>query len=419
MTCSYSYDLAKKFSREALDVCSSLEYRNIFPEVRLNKRAQAVDDWRTTKGGGYIAAGVGGSIVGKGANILIVDDPVKNRAEVESPGTRELTWNWYTSTAYTRLAPGGGVLVIQTRWHDDDLTGRLLEKEKEKNEAGHKRRTKWERVVYEAIASEDEKYRKAGEALHPERYVLEELEEIKLDVGPREWVSQYQQKPVGDDGEYFKRSEFRYYDFAELDSAKLRYYTTWDLAIGEKESNDFSVGITAGVDEFGTLFLVDLVKGKWGAHGIVEEMIRMWQRWESDLTGVEAGHINMAIGPFLTKRQGETGVYSMAMLPLQPGRRDKISRARSIQGRLQQGRVLLPKGATWLMDFENELLRFPAGKHDDQVDAFAWLGLMLEQQVGHVPRKNPKEPSLAEKIRKLMAKQNLGEPGSPHSAMGA
>ena len=170
ISCSYAEGLALGFSKKCRDQISSLAYKAIFNNgARLDPKTKAAANWLTTAGGGYLAAGVGGGITGKGAHILIIDDPVKNREDAESQNNRDMNWDWYTSTAYTRLTPGGGVLVIMTRWHDDDLAGRLLAM------GASNMGDTWELVRYPAEAEEDEPFRKKGEALHPERYDLNAL----------------------------------------------------------------------------------------------------------------------------------------------------------------------------------------------------------------------------------------------------
>ena len=179
ISCSYSGSLAMGFSRKVRQLLREPTYKTAF-QTRLDPDSQSAEAWLTTGGGGYVAAGVGGGITGKGAHVLVIDDPVKNREDAESQNNREANWDWYTSTAYTRLAPGGGVLVILTRWHDDDLAGRLLK-------AGSEGGDEWTVVKYPAIAEEDEDFRDQGDALHPERYDAKSLKQIRWTkrlVGP-------------------------------------------------------------------------------------------------------------------------------------------------------------------------------------------------------------------------------------------
>ena len=292
--------LAMGFSRKVRQLLRESTYKTAF-QTRLDPDSQSAEAWLTTNGGGYVAAGVGGGITGKGAHILLIDDPVKNREDAESQNNRDGSWDWYTSTAYTRLAPGGGVLVILTRWHDDDLAGRLL---KASTDGGDE----WEVIRYPAIAEEDEEFREQGDALHPERYDVESLQRIQRAVGPRDWSALYQQNPVADDGDYFTRDMIRYYDPEEVDLDAMRYYAAWDLAIGKRDRNDYSVGMVIGVNEYDQLFVMDVVRGRFDGFELVEQILDLYETWHPSIIGIEKGHIEMALGPFLEKRVRERGL---------------------------------------------------------------------------------------------------------------
>jgi predicted phage terminase large subunit-like protein len=410
IACSYSASLAMNFSRKVRAQLRTPEFTAVFPACQLDPEVQAAEGWQTTEGGGYLPAGVSGPITGKGAHVLVIDDPVKNREEAESANTQEVIYDWYTSTAYTRLAPGGGILVIMTRWHDMDLAGKLLNAAKEGGD-------QWEVVCYPAIATEDEKFRLQGEALHPERYPLTALHRIRAALGPRDWEALYQQSPVSNEGDYFKRSEMKFYQPEDLKDKRLQYYAAWDFAVGQKQSNDYSVGIVVGVDENDNVYIVDVWRGRWQSNELVEKILDLYEKWKPSIVGLEKGLIEMSIGPFLEKRIGERKLWEMYMEELKPGRRDKVARARAIQGRLQQGKVFFPADGHFTHTLIAEMLRFPSGEHDDQVDALAWVGHMLGLFHALKPPKEEQKKSWRDKLRK-MAKKEAGV-GNKRSAMAA
>jgi len=260
-------------------------------------------------------------------------------------------------------------------------------------------------VKYPASAEKDEEFRKTGEALHPERYNIDALQQIQKAVGPRDWVALYQQNPVADEGDYFHRDMIRYYEDEDVDLSQLRYYCAWDLAIGQRDRNDYTVGLVVGVDEYDTMFVVDAVRGKFDGFEIVEQILDLYETWRPGIVGIEKGHIEMAIGPFLEKRVRERRLHEAYFKDLKVGRRDKEARARAIQGRMQQGMVYFPKDAVWTGPLVAELLRFPNGTHDDQVDALAWIGLMMTEFATFYENIAP-EPSWRDRIKDLVKGDN-------------
>jgi predicted phage terminase large subunit-like protein len=416
ITSSYSGSLAMGFSRKARTVVGSKKFNAVFEACRLDRQNMNAEGWMTTKGGGFVPAGVGGAITGKGAHVLIIDDPVKNAEEAESETIREATWDWYTSTAYTRLAPGGGVLVIQTRWHLDDLSGRLEEKMTDGNG------DEWEIVRYPAIAVENEKYREKGEALHPERYDEQAYERIKKAVGPRVWAALYQQNPVADEGSYFNEGMFVPCKLENIPKHCVNY-SAWDFAISKKERADWTAGITVGVDHEEDIWLKDLVHAQMGTYEIVEAILESYLLHKPRLVGIEDGAIKQAIDPVLEKeiadraKKGNRSLYELAVEPLKPGNRDKELRARPIQGRCQQRKVHIPIDAPWFEAFLAEVLSFPHGKHDDIVDAFAWIGqmLLLMDSPADPGVEKPAAPGWLRKLKTL----TIGSNGRAKDFMGA
>lgn len=390
---SYAQSLQLDFSKRIQENLRSHEYRKIFPGIRIAKGSEAAERWQLSTedpdtgtyrrtGGGLLAAGVGGPITGRGAHIFSIDDPVKNREEADSSVVQEATKNWYSSTAYTRLAPGGGVLVIQTRWHDNDLSGWLLslmrEAEKEYKETGvwPDDADRWDVVEYPALATRDEKYRRKGDALHEERYSRAALLKIKRTLSPRDWAALYQQTPVVEEGAFFQKPWLRFYKSQPTD---LYVICCGDLAISKSEQADFSVFMIAGLDPQGRIYMLDERRGRWTADEIIDQIFDIQRVWRPRFFGLEKGHISMAIGPQIDYRRRKEGLHELVIEELKPGKRDKELRARAIQGRMQLGEVYYPEGALWVAEHVNELLRFPNGVNDDRVDAIAWIGLALAE----------------------------------------
>lgn len=394
----YNLDLPMKFSRKVREILRDPIYRVMFPNTMLDPESQGAEAWNTTQGGGFQAAGVGGGITGKGAHILLVDDPIKNMQEADSAVIRDTLWDWYLSTAYTRLAPGGGVLVIETWWNDDDLAGRIQQAMKSDPDADQ-----FEIVKYPALAefyelrhpeSLDivrlpqvqeglplpefpegyELLRVPGDALHADRYDATALRRIKANQAPRIWSALYQQNPIPDEGLYFKKSYFRTTPYA-IEKYGRNIYTAWDFAIGQKQANDWTVGTTIIQDFDDSLHVVEVNRFKGDSFAIVEAILDTAARWGNDATapyllGFEDGQIWKSISPLLLKRMQERRLYPSyeILRPLT----DKMARARALQGRMQQGKVFFPEKAVWRAETEFELLRFPGGVHDDIVDSMAW-----------------------------------------------
>lgn len=699
---SYSDDLPLSFSRRIRARLQEDDYQALFPSTALSKDTTSVELWKTTKGGGFRAAGVGGGITGMGAHVLIVDDPFKDQEQADSEIMRAKVWDWFTTTAYTRLAPGGGVLCIQcmtgdtpvlrpdgsetrldelrvgdevatyddghlstskvvnwasqgeddvyamttssgrvvranrrhpffvttgqglkwtrlqnlrsgqrivvlkdsgesgktkfaqfpaatnqsvvedfarhittrqsglrgivhlrrflqdsvkrissigtellsiatqlcsqskttlaqsaeylnsqstpqsigssgfvstttrlqdayagyfvttvtsyssaaiqqkfwsphydtedfttetilsiepagreevfdvqiastenfiangivshnTRWHDDDLSGRLetnmREVQRELAERYAAVRTlspeeaklereallemeqsydNWEIVKYPAIATEDEYFdtrsgrilrnvqphqhykllRKKNEALHPARFNRTQLLKIKRTLQPRHWSALYQQNPIPDEGLYFTKDMFRYQEHTP-DHRYMYTFVAWDLAIGMKQTNDWTVGIVGGLDYDDNLHILDMVRGRWTSLQIANAILETHVKYKALLTGIEKGVLEMAVRPHLERLMQEKRQYitladgDQALKPIT----DKVARARPLQGRMQQGKVIFPTTQPWVETLRTEFLRFPGGVHDDIVDATAWLARMI---LGQAPPQKPK-----------------------------
>ena len=428
----YNMDLPVIFSRKVRDVLRDPVYQGVFPGTRLDEESKAVEAWRTTQGGGFTAAGVGGGITGKGAHVLIIDDPLKNQEEADSADRRQLLEDWFETTAYTRLAPGGGILFIETWWNDDDLAGRLQAKMRNIPDADQ-----YEVIKYPALAEQFEYrvwpsmeivrspefltdeavhaaattppdeimhvdlLREPGQALHPERFDEAALKRYQANLQPRVWSALYQQNPVPDEGMYFQKEYFREIQTTP-DPRGMRIYTAWDFAIGEKTHNDWNVAATILQDHNDTLYVAEIIRFRGDAFRIIEEILDCSERWghfnNTDYrVGFEDGQIFRALSPLLLKRMGERRQYPVYEV-LKPFT-DKLARARPLQGRMQHGRVLFPAEASWYPQAKMEMLRFPAGAHDDVVDALAWA---VRTAMGKAP------PSLEPEARIKSWKDDLG-----------
>lgn len=418
---SYAQSLQMDFSRKIQELIRSPDYGLLFDGLQIMKNNEAVERWGLANkeglrtGGGILAAGVGGPITGRGANILLIDDPVKNREEAESQTVREGAKSWYSSTAYTRLAPGGGVLVIQTRWHDDDLSGWLLEEmreaEREQKETGEwpEDADEWEVIDFPAIATHDETFRVRGEPLHHERYPLKALRKIKRTLAPRDWAALYQQNPQVEEGAYFSKKMIRYY--ASNPPKFMDIYCAGDLAISKKEQADFSVFLVVGMDEHDNIYALEEYRGRgWGTTEIIDVMVEIHKKWRPRRFGLEKGHISMTMEDSINARIREEKLYEMFIEPLKPGKNDKELRGRAIQGLMSQGKVFWPQGALWVDEFLNELLRFPNGVKDDRVDAAAWIGKMLvsQQYVGTGRPKTDQTKSWKKKLAGYVSGNRAG-----------
>lgn len=370
---SYNSDLASDFGRQVRNIVASEEYKPLF-QTKLADDSRAANRWNTSHGGSYVAAGVGTAITGRGADILLIDDPIKDRQEADSETQRAAIWDWYTSTAYTRLAPGGRIIVIQTRWHEDDLSGKLLAEEARGGD-------KWEILELPAI-SED------GKALWPEFYPLSTLERYRAVLPPRDWSALYQQKPAPDEGDYFKREWFRFYETAPQ---HLRTYGASDYAVTAK-GGDYTVHVVAGVDPDDNLYVLDVWRGQTESHVWIDSFLDLVARWKPLNWGEETGQIVKSLGPFIDKRMRERRIYcrreQMASVA------DKPTRCRSFQARAAMGKVYLPHNAPWVADLLTETLNFPVGKHDDQVDALGLIGRMLDtMSSGRAPKPSDPPPN--------------------------
>jgi len=336
--CSYGDDLAHEFGRDVRNIVAGDEFSRVYPNVSLAPDSKAANRWKTGQGGSYLAAGVGSGITGRGAHVLLIDDPHKDRAEANSQTVRDGIWNWYRSTAYTRLMPGGAIVLIQTRWHEDDLAGRLLQAQENGGD-------RWEVVSLPAVAGDNDPLgRASGEALWPAWYPVETLERIRaaltVKAGNLEFVSLYQQEPQAEEGDFFQRGWIRWYPWGRPPE-NVRVYGASDYAV-TSAGGDYTVHLVVGVDEHDDIYVLDLWREQASSDVWVESFLDLVERWKPLQWAEEKGQIEKGVGPFLDQRVRERGVYTYRVQFASAA--DKPTRAQAIRGRLSMGKVWFPEG---------------------------------------------------------------------------
>lgn len=407
--CGYGDEFASEWGGKVRDTMD--EFKNVLG-VGPSKKNKAADHWTTTRGGTMYTAGVGGALTGRGTNMLVVDDALKSAEEADSQTIRDKIFQWFTQTAFTRLEPGGSVVIINTRWHFDDLCGRLL-----KEQPGE-----WEVISFPALAEEEDALgRKVGEPLWADRFPTQALEQIKKTVGSRGWASLYQQRPALEEGAMFRKEWFSYYvdheDFFELKYAdrtervmkdQCWCFITADLALTMKTHSDYSVAQVWFIERTkdgkgGRMFLHDLWRVQLEGPGVEAELRKMVTKWNPLFIGLEDAHY----GKHLVQTFRRDGLPVRAL----KASKDKVTRAQPLALRLENGRVFFRRGAPWLTDFEDEMSQFPLGRHDDQCDAAAHaVGFADSRDMWIAP---PKPELPANSLGKILGMDKVFGPPKP------
>jgi predicted phage terminase large subunit-like protein len=384
LAASHTTELAEKWGRRVRNL---LNERGPVLKLSVSEDNAAAGRWSVKQGGEYYSAGVGVGIAGFRADLAIIDDPVRSREDADSALVRERTWDWFKSDLSTRLKPGGRIVLIQTRWNEDDLAGRVLEEMKKGGD-------RWEVLSLPAEAEEDDPLdRQPGEFLWDDSYGYGEfLRHEKRTQPARNWSALYQQRPATEGGDYFKAEWLRPYTI-HPDPQTLAVYGGSDYAV-TSDGGDYTVHIVVGVDADSRVYLLDLWRGQAASDRWIREWCRLVREWKPLDWAEETGQISSGLGPFIEQEARRSRAY--VNREQFPTRADKQVRAQSIRGRMSMDGLYVPTSAPWYADFRAELLSFPAGKHDDQVDALGLVGQLLDVMIeGRLPPKpEPEKPKV-------------------------
>ncbi|MCH4543136.1 phage terminase large subunit [Ochrobactrum sp. A-1] len=384
---SYSDTMAEDMGSDTRAILGTTQHKQVFPDYRLRRGANSKSNIQTEKGGRMVFVGRGGALTGRGMNVGVADDLFKDHEEARSQAIRDQAWNWFTKVFMTRRMGRKIVILTMTRWHSDDVIGRITDPENAHYNAIEAK--KWKIIRLPAIAEDDDPLgREPGTALWEPDYGVDFLlSQQRLD--PLGFAALYQQRPTAADGVLFRRETIQYYTPDQLPE-DLRFYCSSDHAVGTNQRNDPSCLLKVGVDAQDNIYVIDAIWKKMPADVAVEAMLQMARgNMRPLMWWAERGHISKSIGPFLRKRMLETRTY-INLVEMTPSV-DKEQRAQSIAARVAMGKVLFPKNAFWTEKAVNELLAFPNGTHDDFVDALAYIGLGLNSQFG--PKKATSQKS--------------------------
>ena len=344
----YNERFARRFGRRT---------RNLARErgIALAPDQSAADEWHTAAGGWLLTRGVGSPPTGVGFRLIVIDDPIRRREDAESKVYRDKVWDWYTDDIYSRLEPGGAIVLILTRWHEDDLAGRLLQEAKNGGE-------QWEIVNLPALAEADDPLGRAeGAALCPERYTEAALARIRRVMGARSFASLYQQRPQPAEGATFKRQWFR---VVERAPEGLSWHRYWDLAVSQQTSADYLASAAVALGGDGTIYIRDMIRGRWEWPDQKKIMLSTFALEPDTGQAIEEALHGLAALQDLFREQSAVSTWLRGVRV----DKDKMTRALPWAARAEAGKVALVSGA-WVADFLDEVCAFPSAAHDDQVDA--------------------------------------------------
>jgi predicted phage terminase large subunit-like protein len=352
---THTGELAVRFGRKVRNLMDTEEYKQVFSDVALRADSKAAGRWDTDHGGEYFAVGVGGAMTGRGADLLIIDDP-HSEQDALSELAMENAWDWYTSGPRQRLQPGGAIVIVMTRWNTKDLTARLV-----KAQASHKA-DRWEIIEFPAVLP-------SGNPMWPGFWKLEELLAVKASLSPQKWQAQWQQQPTNDEGAILKRDWWQVWPSDEPPPVEY-IIQSYDTAYSKKETADYSVITTWGVfypdqDSGPNIILLDVTRGRWDFPELKRIAKENYDQWKPDNVLIEAKATGITLQQELRRMGIPVTMYSPG------GRRsgqDKVSRAHSIAPILEAGMVWAPD-TDWAEELVEECAAFPNGDNDDMVDS--------------------------------------------------
>lgn len=390
MVSSYSDELATDFGMLTRSIMGEANYQCMFA-TRLRTDAKAKGKWITQAGGSYTAVGVGGALTGRGFKIGIIDDPFKNREEADSPVVRESRYNWYRSTFYTRQEGASLILMILTRWHEDDLAGRVLKDAEDAKKAGEPY-DDWEVIEFKALATEDDDYRKEGEALWPEKFDRQKLLTMKTTMGSYEFSALYQQTPIDEENRKFKQAWFQYRNYEDIRDQQTYNVMTIDPRGKDdiKKGTDY-VGITLNFVDKDNKWNLMSNRQKLNATDLIDMMFTNWRRYNLDVIGIEDNQFTQGLMVMIDQEIQRRGVYLNIQL-LKHGGTQKELRIEALVPRYERRGIyhLKYNGDNTCADLEEELKLFPKAANDDASDSAAYQN-QIEQRPSDIHVYKPPE----------------------------
>lgn len=375
---TYGQDLADDIGRWAKACLKDPAFQAVFPGLKLRKDSQAANRLDTTRGGGIRYVGVGAALTGRGGHVIIADDLVKDAEAADSEAISEATWKWYTSVLRTRLAPGGAIALMHTRWRLNDPIGRILKLQEEGGE-------RYQRLTFPAMNEDDvtnEWGMKPGEPLHPARFSREDLLATKSALPPRDWRSLYMQKPMADEGNVFKTDEFDLYPAHEIPKKGIYWAVACDLAYSQASSADYSAIWPFGITHDDLLYFhPDFTRARLTTDQSIERILDYAHELNAQCIVIEGGQAWRAIEPEFMRRMMKRGKPFTIKNP-QPTK-DKYTRSRALHARMQAGMARWPETMKFKHSALPEFLMFTGknDEHDDLVDACAWAGTIVQELV--------------------------------------